>query len=522
MQYPHRLKLILHSAFIVHVTEHKQELTDGFKGQLNRFVFESEAVYKMDELHRNDMHREVNEIIGNLECKRKRVRWREVASALATYLNGFAIGIVSGFTSPTMASMKAEGVLANEDEVSWFGSSLTLGVAVGGPVAILIIDRFGRKTTVLATYVPFAFGWFVISLASEVYLLCLGRVLLGLAGGMGMMSGGIYLAEIASNEYRGVFVSGYAVFINLAILFSFSAGFFIPWRYFAMFGSIFSAFSCVIGAVIMEESPRWWMSHGFPQLAQKALQRLRGSGYDIMPEFGAMQLSQDNKPVSLSLAILSSPGVYKPALIALLAMVAQQACGINPILFFATAVFNNAGWKGSDILPSSLVGLASVLGVFLSIFLVDRAGRRPLMIATSAVLSISCVAMGVASYLQEVNGVSTIGWLALLGVMAFLFTFALGPGPVAPTIAAEILPPSVRGLFSGIIIFIMWMVSFGITEGVPELSLRFGQYVSFWMLAGINIILTILMIIFLPETKGKSLEEIEDMFRESSSYGQIN
>ena len=445
---------------------------------------------------------------------------RQVTAGLIACLSSVSFGLAIGYVSPTTDQIRNEGVIGSERDISWFGSSFTLGVATGGPLAGPLVGTLGRKPAMMAACFLYVIGWTVISGARHVIGICIGRVLTGVASGLACVAIPTYIAEITTHQVRGALSSCFSLFLNVGIVFAFSIGFIIPWRYLATIGVVFPVLQVLL-LLCVPESPRWLLMKGKVSDSQSALQWLRGEQEDISAEFGEMDAAQDGRPNILTATLLRQPSIYIPALIATLVMVSQQLGGANAVLSYATAIFSRAGWSGDASLPTLLVSLAQLAGVGLSCVLVDRVGRRLLLLATSAVMTLACVTMGIAFYLTDVKAMTTVGWLSLTSLILYIFTFACGMGPVPPVVMGEVLPTSVRGPITGAIIFVTWVVSFIITESFPYLNDVIVDYGTFWLLGAFNLISTILIGLFLPETKGQTLEKISDMFLHYSVIGTV-
>jgi hypothetical protein len=251
------------------------------------------------------------------------------------------------------------------------------------------------------------------------------------------------------------------------------------------------------------------------QGALSSLTWLRGRN-DVSAEFDEMEQfiasTQLDGSQGFSVRDLLLPGVYKPLLISVCLMIFQQLSGVNAVIFYTQDIFVKAGFNANPSIPTLIVGAALVVFTVVSCVLADIAGRRVLLMLSGALMSLSIVVLGVKFYLYEVKNITSVGWLSLLCLIIYIAFFSIGWGPLPWLIMSEIFPSRVKGFACGIATCINWIAAFVTTKEFFPLSVLVHDYTTFWIFGGICGISVAFVFVFLLETKGKSLEEIENHF----------
>ena len=418
-----------------------------------------------------------------------------------------SFGIMQGYSSPTMTAIVSDGIITQQ-QVSWFASIAILGVAIGGLSAGVIVDAFGRKKCLLLICGLFAIGWAMITAANGVVLLCTGRILTGIASGLTIVCVTTYISEISSKHIRGTLVAVMALITYSALALTFGLGIIVHWRPLAVCGCVVPAIQ-IFMMLAMPESPRWLLSKNRSREARDALQWLRGPEFDITPEFNEMEIAAIDISRSVSCETLRDPFIYKPILLIFGLMFIKQASGRAAVIYYASQIFETAGWSGNEHLPALIVALSQVGAVLVACVLVDRVGRRPLLVVTMFSLTASCIALGTAFWLLEKENMTGIGWLSLTSLIVFIVSYGNGLGPLPVLIMVEIISTRMRGPVSGVAICLNWMTAFLVTNQFITLLDKLGTYGTFWMFACVNLLSSIFILIAVKETKGRTLEEIE-------------
>lgn len=371
-----------------------------------------------------------------------------VSATLGALAMGMVLGWSSGAGDGGAKVVHDFDVPISADEFSWISSLVTLGAAaICVPIGILS-DLIGRKTAMLMLVVPFTVGWLLIIFANSVLMFFLGRFILGVSGGAFCVTAPTYTAEIAESSIRGTLGSYFQLMLTVGILVSYVLA---PQLNNMLHLSIISAivpiiFFCVF--FFMPETPIYYLKNGNEDAARASLVRLRGPRYNVEPEMLAQQeiMAEAERNRTSFFEEIRSKAAVKGLIIGFGLMFFQQLSGVNAIIFYATQIFTSANKDFDSSLATIIVGVIQVVAVFLSTLIVDRLGRRILLLASNVAMFITTFVLGIYFYLKH-NGtdVTNIGWLPLLCICTFVFLFSLGFGPIPWMMMGEIYSPTVKG-----------------------------------------------------------------------------
>lgn len=432
----------------------------------------------------------------------------ELAAAMAAASYGLSVG----YSSPALPDMRQRMHLT-ENESSWFGSLLNIGALVGGLVGGPSIRYLGRRYTFLLTAVFHIAGWILIATGSAVWMLLLGRTFTGLATGVAALAVPVFISEVSPKEVRGLLDTVCTMAITVGILMAYVMG---KWFHYDLLAAL-----CIVPSVVMAVllpmlagSPRWLLQVGRQDSALRALQFYRGP--DVAVEFGAMHEAVTADLESpLTLAELGRPWVYKPFLCTLAAFFLQQFSGIVVMLFYTQDIFATAGTGLSAPDSTIVVGAVQVVCVGLATQLTDRLGRRPLMLFSTAVSGISLVILGCFYHFKRTLGPSYVhsyGWLPMFSLCLYFLGFSVGLSPVPSILLGEILPLRVKGGAASFLIFFYFSCGALVSKEYNDMMALVGEAGVYWFYASFMATGFLLVAAFLPETKGKTLEEIEEIF----------
>jgi len=436
-------------------------------------------------------------------------------SAIGCCMAPFSFGISLAFTSPVVPELVHQGLLSIQDG-SWFGSLMPLGALVGALVGGRLLDAFGRKSALLLISLPFAFGWLLILIPSstnETYpaftvpLLYIGRALTGLGSGAGGVISPTYLAEIAPAKQRGTIGTLNQLFITFGVFYVYFLGLFLHWQWITTAAAVPSAI-LVILMVTLPESPRWLLSNDQYQEAFNALETVRDADFtSINNELEDIKLALSRER-RLTLRDFLSPGVYRPLGVSLGLMIFQQFCGINAIVFNAESIFEASGFHDKAT-AAAILGGVQILATGISMFVVDLAGRRILLMASGAGMMLSLVATGIADYLPQ-----DLSTLSLVAVVTYIVFFALGFGPICWLLMSEVFPNYAKVAASSISTLVNLLCAFVVTKTFLDLQQSLKSYGCYWFYAGCCLLSIIFVFFLVPETKGVPLEQVGELFRQ--------
>jgi sugar porter (SP) family MFS transporter len=424
-------------------------------------------------------------------------------AALGGFLFGFDTGVVSGALLYVRDDFGGLSSFQQGAVVSGTLLGAMFGALAGGAAA----DRFGRRRTIFVVALAFVAGIVVIVIAQSPSVLIAGRFIVGLGVGGASMSVPLYISELAPADVRGRLVSTNQLMITSGIVCAYlvdyafaSAG---EWRW--MFG-VGLIPAIILGAAIlfMPESPRWLVARGRVDSARSVLARVHDEDA-LEDELRVVQESSERPGFRALLA----PGLRVALMLGIGLAVLQQVTGINTVIYYAPTILNSTGISSSNsILASLAVGAINVVMTIVSMSVIDRVGRRPLLLASLAGMVASLTLLGLALQLSSLG--SAVHWLTLLFLVTYVASFAIGLGPVFWLLIAEIYPLRVRGEAMSVAAAFNWLANFAVGLTFLLLIDAVGRPLTFWFYAAIGVLAIAFTFKLVPETKGRTLEEIEE------------
>ena len=414
--------------------------------------------------------------------------------------------------------------LTTPSAIGWAMSSALVGCLVGSLVSGALSDRFGRKRLLMLAALLFTVTGIFTALAPTFVIFVVNRLCGGVAIGLASNLSPMYIAEISPAEMRGRFVSVNQLTIVIGILAAQFVNWLIArpvpagataadilaswngqvgWRW--MFGA--EAVPALLFFVLMftvPESPRWLVKNGRGSEAERILGRVGGAGFAgrAITEIRETLAGADIQKVRFR--ALLEPGMGAVLTIGIILAVYQQWCGINVIFYYAEEIFSAAGYGVSDILFNIVItGTVNLIFTLVAIRLVDKLGRRPLMMAGSAGLALTFGLVGAGFALHS------RGLHLLILVVLSMALYALSLAPVTWVLLSEIFPNRIRGAAMSVSTFSLWSACFILTYTFPHLNKGLGPAGTFWIYAGISVLGFVFIKTKVRETKGKTLEEIE-------------
>ncbi|XP_057814278.1 sugar transporter ERD6-like 6 isoform X2 [Cryptomeria japonica] len=432
---------------------------------------------------------------------------------LIVALGPLQYGFTNGYSSPTESSIMKDLNLTIS-EFSLFGSLSNAGAMIGAMVCGLLADYIGRKGALVAASIPNILGWIAICLAEDSSILYLGRILTGLGVGIISFTVPVYIAEISPKHLRGGLGTINMLSITIGIFVVYLLGMFISWRHLAIAGAVPCSL-LVLGLFLIPEAPRWLAKIGKDLDFEASLQVLRGLDSDVSIEAteirSAMELNRQEPNIKLS--ELCQRRYAFPLTIGIGLLVLQQLTGISGIMFYNTSIFKAAGISDAEVASLGLAGV-QVLMTGIIAWLMDKAGRRILLMISSAGMAASLFLIGIAFYLKSHIPADTYlaSILALIGLLACIISFSLGMGAIPWIIMSEILPINVKGIAGSVATLANWSLSWAVTMSI-NLLLEWSKTGTFMLYALFSALTLTFVVLFVPETKGRTLEEIEASHR---------
>ncbi len=440
-----------------------------------------------------------------------------LVAALGGLLFGYDTAVINGAIGFLEAHFQLTPALKG-----WASSSALLGCVLGVAFAGAFSDWLGRKKTLVLAGLLFLLSSIGTAVPQTLTQLVVFRILAGVGVGVASLASPMYIAEVAPARWRGrlvsvnqfAIVSGMLIiyFVNYAIARAGSAEWQVStsWRWMFASGVVPSALFLVL-LVLTPESPRWLMAHGRQEEAIRVLTRIGGAAF-ASTEVEAVRHTL--KQESGSVTQLLQPGLRRVLAIGVALAVLQQVTGINVFLYFGAEIFKQLGENvDAALLQQVVVGAANLLFTIVAIWTVDRLGRRPLMLVGSAGMGVSLLAMGLAAQSGQVAA-----WM-LIWILGYIACFALSVGPVTWVILSEIFPTSIRGRALSIATLCLWTANFVVSQTFPMMDqhpglvARYHHAFPFYVYAVFCVVLVGVVWRWVPETKGRSLEQIEDDWR---------
>jgi sugar porter (SP) family MFS transporter len=451
--------------------------------------------------------------------------------ALGGILFGYDLGVISGVLVLITKNWNLSGL-----DKGVVTASLSVGAMVGAGLATRLNNAIGRKRSIMVAAGIVILGTVACSLAPNFGTLTAFRFLLGIGIGFSSATVPTYLSELAPMRIRGAMSALNQIFIVLGILIAFLVDYWVAptgsgsWRW-MFFGAIVPATVLLIGMRFLPETPRWLLNLGQEEEARAVLAATHGDGSGGTATGGAHSAEIDHEIAEIREVIrldrtralgrvrdLGARWVRPMLFVALLLAIGQQFSGVNAINAYFPTMLVTLGFTTSTALFSAVIlGITKFVFTAWVVFVVDRWGRKPLLLTGNVVMTVTLLLTGFV--VQDVHSKGTLGTLTLILLVLYLAGYELGWGAVVWVMMAEIFPLKVRGAGMGVGSVVLWASTGIVTAVFPIMSddNHLGLGPSMWVFAGINAVLFFVTRVLVPETKGRSLEQIELSLRGSEA-----
>lgn len=434
-------------------------------------------------------------------------------ASLGGLLSGFDTGVISG----ALLFIKQTWPLSAIEE-GWVVSSALVGAVIGAAVNGVLADFYGRKKVIIATGIIFIIGSIICGFASSIFWLIIGRMVLGLAIGMVNFVIPLYLSELSPEKVRGMLVSLYQLAITAGILFSYLINRIFAlseynWRWMLGAGLI-PAIILLFGISFLSDTPRWLISQKREKEALKIFAKIDPE-VDANTHIKAISATINSPTSTQSSSKIFSQWMLMPILVGIGMMFMQICTGINTIIYYTATIFKAAGFDSTigALYATIGVGIVNFLMTFVAIFYTDKLGRKPLLYVGLSGIIISLFTLGGSFYFATFLG-SNLKWVAVGSIVTFIACFAFSLGPIGWIIISEIMPLKIRGTAMSICTMANFGFNFVVALTFPLLLEKIGEAYTFWIYALVGVFCFYFTYRYLPETKGRSLEEIENNWRQ--------
>lgn len=447
----------------------------------------------------------------NEQVSMKFVTLVSIVSALGGLLFGFDTAVVSG-----AVGFMEDRFDLSKLQVGWAVSSLIIGCIVGAAMSGILGDRFGRKKVLIAAATLFIFSSIGSAVPDTFSAFIIARIIGGIGIGITSTLCPLYNAEIAPAKYRGRLVALNQLAIVTGIFLTYFVNLWISgsgdeawgiasaWRWMFGVGAIPGLLFLIL-LFFVPESPRWLIKQGRAAAALPILLRIHG---EELAKKEVIDIKHSFEQESGSIRQLFSPGLRIALIVGVGLAVLQQVTGINAVMYYAPEIFKATGaGTNASLIQTILVGFINLLFTLVALWLIDKVGRKALLLVGSASMSICLIVIGIAFQTGHAAGP-----LVLIFILLYVASFAISLGPVVWVIMSEIFPNRIRGKATAIAAMALWAADYLVSQSFPPMLSSTGPAATFWIYGGMALLAFLFTWRVVPETKGKSLEEIEALW----------
>lgn len=384
-----------------------------------------------------------------------------------------------------------------------------------------MMDVLGRKRSLIITEIPCLLGWILISIATDVDMIYAGRFFVGLGSGMVGAPARVYTSEVTQPHLRGTLTALASVGVSTGVLIEYALGSVLNWKVCAAISAIVPLAALLL-MFIFPETPSYLISRNEPEKARKALRQFRGRSYNLEDEMDTLiHFTQDNniKPLhgfKETMKAIFKRNAMKPFLLLVIYFLIYQWSGTNAVTFYAVEIFQDSGATMNKYLATVILGVVRLASTIAACILCRRCGRRSLTMVSSVGCGISMLGLGgymrLKDYWITVGTTPVYTWFPVFCIFSYTIACTLGFLVIPWVMIGEVYPIQVRGIIGGLTTMSAHSFIFIVVKTYPFLADLLTRHGTFILYGCISLFGTIYFYVFLPETKGKSLQEIEDYF----------
>lgn len=449
--------------------------------------------------------------------------FKQVLASFAANLGTINTGMAFGFSATALPQLKSPNSTLHIDEsqASWIASLSAAGTPIGCILSGYLMDHIGRRKTLIITEIPLILGWLTVAFAQNVAMLYVGRLLIGFGSGMVGAPARVYTCEVSQPHLRGMLGALASVGVSTGVLIVYVIGSVTTWNILAGVSATIPMLS-LLSMLLLPETPNYLLTQDKRERAESSLAKLRGSTCNLEDEIQKMIAFKEKNHVeplrgfTETIKALVSPSTLKPFTILAIYFFVYQWCGVNTITFYAVGVFEASGASSDKYWLTISMGIIRVIFTVIGCILCRRCGRRMMTFISGFGCGITMIILAVYMYFIHYWKVNQLpvqhSWIPVATIYIFMISCTLGYLIIPWVMIGEVYPTRVRGIVGGMTTCVAHMSVFSVVKTFPFLKKSLYDFGVFGLYGGMSMLALIFFYFCLPETKGKTLQEIEDYF----------
>ncbi|XP_050535057.1 facilitated trehalose transporter Tret1-like [Daktulosphaira vitifoliae] len=440
----------------------------------------------------------------------------QIYSATIATLGAMAMGTIIGWSSSAVGMLESGNFPSpfpvDKEDTKTYGSVFGIGAAIGALPAGSVASVLGRCLSMVVFEIFIFIGWLCLIIPKAVWMLNTGRVLQGI--GVGALCALIpaYVGEISEPAIRGSLCSIFQVLVVIGILYAYIFGAIVSYVSFGILCGIWSLIH-LIGVLLIPESPYYYLSKNLEEKARKSLKNLRGASVDIEHELEIIkkEIEEQNAQKYTFSQVMSNSVNRKSLYIGIGCMFFQQTSGINVVIFYMNDIFKSTGGDINSSMASIVIGIVQLFMTLVMMSLIDKAGRKILLIISAALMAVSYLALAIYYIIHNNDPVfaKSITWLPLASIAIYISAFSLGFGAIPWVVMGEIFSTEVKPYGTSLATASNWILVFVVTYVSKDLPDWIGNHGTFFTFSAFCVLAAFFAWLFVPETKNRSLSEIQ-------------